>query len=181
MKTSAPLVHSLRALALSGGLLLADMGIAHADWGVSINVPLQSEYSTYGSTTVYGAPGSQIISSRQVPQTVCQDVWVNGQTRQQCTTQFVTVPDSYGYVAPAPIYVAPAPVYVPAPTFGYPGYGYGYNYNNRRDWGRDDHRPRPHPHRAGPPPRTIETGPPMYGIGSSPPYGGSVNIRLNGR
>lgn len=177
MKTSAPLINSLRALAVSSALLMAGMGVAQADWGVSLNVPLQGQYNSYGSTTVYGSPGSQIISTRQVPQTVCQNIWVNGQTRQQCTTQFVTVDDGYGYVAPPPVYVAPPPVYIAPPVFGYPGYGYGYN--NRPNWDRPDHGHRPH--RPGPPPRVIETGPPMYGIGSVPSYGGSVNIRLNGR
>ena len=183
MKTQASLIPSLRALALSSVLLLA--GAAHAGWGVSINLPIATPVQYYGNstTTVYGAPGSQIISTRQVPQTVCRPVWA-GSTTQQCSTEYVTVEDGYVsqppvYVAPAPVYVAP-PVYVtPSVTYGYPGYGYGNNYNNgyRRD---RDWNPPPHQHRPpGPPPRTIYNGNSSgYGIGT---YGPGVNLQIQGR
>ena len=186
MKTQASLIPSLRALALSSVLLLA--GAAHAGWGVSINLPIATPVQYYGNstttTTVYGAPGSQIISTRQVPKTVCRPAWP-GSSTQQCSTEYVTVEDGYVsqppvYVAPAPVYVAP-PVYVsPSVTFGYPGYGYGNNYNNGyrrdRDWNPPPHHHRPPP---GPAPRTIYNGNSSgYGIGT---YGPGVNLQIQGR
>ena len=174
MKTQASLLSPLRALAVSSALLLA--GTAHAGWDVSIGIPLQpAQYNSYESTTVYGVPGSQITTTRQVPQTTCRNVWFNGESRQECTTEYVTIQN--GYVAPTPVYVAPAPVYVaPAPVYGYPGYGYN-PYRRDRDW----NPPRHHHHRPGPPPTTVYTQP-SYGIGGGIPYnGGSLNIHLNGR
>lgn len=167
MKTHASLIPSLRALAMSSVLLLA--GVAHAGWGVSINLPIATPVQYYGNTTtttVYGAPGSQITSTRQVPQTVCRPAWV-GSSTQQCNTEYVTVEDNY--ISPAPVYVTPAPV------FGYPGYGYSNNHSYRRDrnWTPPRH------HRPGPPPRTIyNSNSSGYGIGA---YGPGVNLHINGR
>ena len=183
MRIQASLHSSLRAFALLGALLLA--GAAHADWGVSINLPIatQTQYSTYGSTTVYGAPGSRIISTRQMPQTVCRSAWV-GTSTQQCSTEYVTVEDTY--VAPAPVYVAPAPVYyappvyvTPVPSFGYPGYGHNRGYDRHHN----NHGYRHHNRQPGPPPTTIYNGNSSgYGIGSyNGPSSGSISIHLNGR
>lgn len=165
MKTHNTLRRSLRMLALSGVLLSS---AAYADWDVQFSIPVQTQYDSYTSSTVYGSPGTQWTSTRQVPQTVCQQFWVNGSMREQCSTQFVTVQDN-GYYAPAPVYV-PTPVYVPSVTFGYPGYGrYGsQGYNHPGYVGRPSYDNRHDNHRRG-----------TWSGHNNRPSG--LNIHLNGR
>lgn len=188
------LIIFLRPLSLVSALLLAN--VAQAEWSISINAPLQTQYQSTSSTTIYGAPGSQITSTRQVPQTVCRSVWA-GSTTQQCSTQYVTVEDNYVppsvvyvnpqvYAQPNVVYVNP-PVYVsPNPAFGYPGYNNSYQHQHQypyQYYQRQYHPP-------GPPPTTVyNSNGATYGIGGGvPAYGGygsqntgSVTIRLNNR
>lgn len=186
--------------ALLSGLLVSG---AQAEWSISVSAPLQTQYYSTSSTTttIYGAPGSQITSTHQVPQTVCRSVWA-GSTTQQCSTQYVTVEDNYVppsvvyvnpqvYAPPNVVYVNP-PVYVsPNPAFGYPGYNNGYPYQYPYQYHQPQYRP------PGPPPTTVyNSNGATYGIGGDvpayggyvPAYGGygsqntgSVTIRLNNR
>ena len=193
MKQNVSTRFTLPTLALSSLLLT---GVAQAGWGVSINLPIQTQTQYYNSssTTVYGVPDSRIVSTRQVPQTVCRPTWI-GSTTQQCSTQYITVEDDY--VAPAPMYINP-PLYAkpqvyiaPNPAFGYPSYEYGYN-NNYQQQHRHRHGYQNYPQyrQPGPPPTTIYyNNGANYGIGGSvPTYGGygnpnkgNVNIHLNSR
>lgn len=185
MKTQISLRSLYRVVTVASTLILANT--THAGWSLAINLPIatHTQYSTYGSTTVYGAPNSRIIATRQIPQTVCRPVWIGAST-QQCITEYVDVESNY--VAPAPIFIAPPVVYInspiyitPAPALGYPGYN-DHRYQHR--WTPPVHQQRI----PGPPPVTIySNGSPGYGIGNGVPnYGGynnqgNINIRLNSR
>lgn len=179
MKKNRSLILFLRPLSLLSALLLANA--AQAEWSISISAPLQTQYHSTSSTTIYGAPGSRITSTRQVPQTICRSVWA-GSTTQQCSTQYVTVEENY--VPPNIVYVD-RPIYVaPNAAFGYPSYNNGY----RQHQYQHQHQPQYSP--PGPPPTTVyNSNGATYGIGGGvPTYGGygnqsnsSITIRLNNR
>lgn len=106
--------HGVATFLMLGAALFAIS--AQAEWRAQLSVPLQTQTQTYSSSTFYGAPGATWSSTQQIPQTICQPHWVNGDLRQSCTTQFITIPSNdYGYTGP---------IYSPPPVYIVPGYGY---------------------------------------------------------
>lgn len=135
---------SLFAVAVAAAAFVNTAWAGETSWGVSVNIPVQSNYSSSSYSTTYGG----LQAYRQVPQTVCRQQWNNGYPNQVCTTEYINVPD-YGqvYVAP-PVVYTPPPVIVQGNNWGYPAmrpynpyrpypyYG-SYNGGHRGDSWRD--------------------------------------------